>query len=100
MIFIVTICSNVKEGIIPSCRNCSYYNWSTKRCQSYCGVNQICDGYRCVCSPGYQYMNFKCDKCPDGQHWNGRSCISCGERQTWNGAQCVCPSGQKLKASS
>ena len=113
-IFILfAISLNIKEGYKSksSCRNCTYYDQSTRRCKSYCGENLVCSWGSCACARGYQWMRTKCDRCPNGQYWNGSSCvcpsgqnwngsscITCKQGQTWQNNQCECKGHQRLKA--
>lgn len=79
----------------PVCQNCSSFNIWNSRCESYCQANQTCvSGHRCVCSDGYHWANSRCEKCPNGQYWNGSSCV-CPSGQNWNGRECItCKPGQ------
>lgn len=82
-----------------------------------CPANSHFNGVACVCDTGfYEVSRFNCQRCPDGQIWDGSSCtynttcpsgytwnvnyhrcdpkaINCGQNSEWNGAMCVCSTG-------
>jgi len=81
----------------PLCYNCTYYNSWTRRCESYCGENQTCSRGRCICNADYHMANSRCEKCPNGQYWNGWACV-CPDGQHWNGSICkTCVQGQEWR---
>ena len=40
----------------------------------WCDISSYFNGFACVCKDGYNVINNKCQKCPEGTNFDGASC--------------------------
>ena len=82
----------------------------------YCPDNTIFNGVNCQCRDGFYPISGQCQRCPNGQYWNGQHCspstgscsngflwdrsrysciyiTRCNANEYWDGVNCVCNQG-------